>query len=157
MSLPNKRTEGVLSVRLLWRLTNAYCHSMAQDNQVKKLNLAPQETLIMTNSLPGIHNRISLTNKRLVFEEGNGYFSISWKQYYQLLLSNIEEASVNADSGIMDSITIKLKDGIIMRVQFKLADSHNLYLSPEIDQFASTPERWAQAINERAGKCLLIA
>jgi len=121
------------------------------------LNLTPEETVILTNSLPGIHNRVSLTSKRLVFEEGSGYFVTSWKQYHQLLLTNIEEASVNADSGIMDSITIKLKDGIIMRVQFKLVDNQNLYLSSEIDQFASTPERWAQAINERVGKCLLIA
>ncbi len=130
---------------------------MTSNIQVKKLNLAYQETLIMTNSLPGNHNRVSLTSKRLVFEEGSGYFSVSWKQYHQLLLTNIEEAFVDTESSIMDSITIKLKDGIIMRVQFKLADSQNLYLSSEIDQFSSTAERWVQAINERVCKRILIA
>ncbi|MGD6851907.1 MAG: hypothetical protein ACQCN6_07615 [Candidatus Bathyarchaeia archaeon] len=121
------------------------------------MNLENEETLIMANNLLGSRNRVSLTSKRLVFEEGNGYLLIFWKQYHQLLLEDIEEASVDKDSFIVDSIKIKLKNGANMRVQFKLPDSETLYPDPELDEFCSIAERWAHAINRQVGKYVLIA
>jgi hypothetical protein len=111
----------------------------------------------MANNLLGIHNRVSLTSKRLVFEEGSGYLLVFWKQYHQLLIEDIEEAFVDRDCFIMDCIKIKLRNGASMRVQFKLADGEALCADPELDQYCSIAERWAHAINEQVGKYALIA
>jgi hypothetical protein len=117
-----------------------------------KMYLEPRET-VMEHGLLSAHNRISLTNKRLVFEEGRGSILTFWKPYHQLLLSDIDEIIVE-ESFIMDTIKIKLKKGPIMRVQFKLAATKMPYTDTEEDSFCgSVAQRWAHIVNVQLGKC----
>jgi hypothetical protein len=116
-----------------------------------KMYLESQE-IVIENGMLSSHNRIYLTNKRLVFEEGQGSILTFWKPYHQLLLSDIEEIYIE-ESFILDTIKIKLKKGPIMRVQFKPVANH--MPRDGIDNFVncSTAERWVHTINVQLGKC----
>ncbi len=105
------------------------------------MHLEPKETILIENGFLGFRNRLTLTNKRLIFEEGSGYFLTVWKQYHHVLLDAIEEAFVDRDAFFVDTVNLKLKDGPVMKIRFQIdAKSNGVY--------ESTPERLVTAINQ---------
>ena len=106
------------------------------------MHLEPKEKIVVENGVLGSRSRLTLTNKRLIFEEGSGYFLSSWKQFHTVPLDAIEEAFVDRDGFILDTIKLKMKDGPIMKIKFQIKD---IFRS---DSFSErSPERFAIAIN----------
>ncbi len=124
------------------------------------MGLEPGERILIESGNLGYHKRVILTDKRLIFEEGKGFFKVTWVKESEIFIDEIEETYIEMDSfTALETLKIKKKNGEFIDLQFKLSDSQMLGAGIESDALAgmsirqhSINERWINAINRQLSK-----
>jgi hypothetical protein len=95
-------------------------------NNAGPIKLEEDEKIILDDALIGFRRKLVLTDKRLLVQKGKGMFNITWvfENDYQILLSDIEEATVEMDTFTSASILVlKLNNQKKIIIRIGLSDS----------------------------------
>lgn len=124
------------------------------------MELEKDENIILDDGPLGFRRKLTLTNKRLIIQKGEGLFRVTWKQESEIPLAEIEEAYLVADSfSALSSIKLRMKNGESVDLQLKLGDTQALGASLAADTLTDMAvrmkilnDRWISAINNRLRK-----
>jgi hypothetical protein len=118
--------------------------------------LKKDEHVVLDGGVLGFRKNLMLTNKRLVFQKGKGWFKLTWKDEEEILLNEIVEVYAHVDSfSSMSVMKLKLRNGKTRDIQFKLKDSEMAGASlgdPNLSipmKVKSITDRWVNAINRQ--------
>jgi hypothetical protein len=121
------------------------------------MKLKRDEKVIMDNGPLGLKKKLTLTNKRLIFQKDEGIFNVKWNQEKVIPLNNIEDVylETKAFTG-KSSMKVKLKKGKRFELSLSLGDSWLLNDSSEdkMEKEKSTQlkmlhYRWVKAITNQ--------
>ena len=109
----------------MWSTILSQIETTTQNN-AGQIKLEEDEKIILDDALIGFRRKLVLTNKRLLVQKGTGMFNLTWvfENNYQILLSDIEEATVEMDTFTSISILVlKLKNQNKIIIRIGLSDS----------------------------------
>jgi hypothetical protein len=95
-------------------------------NNAGPIKLEEDEKILLDDALIGFRRKLVLTNKRLLVQKGKGMFNITWvfENNYQILLSDIEEATAEMDTFTsISTLVLKLKNQKKVIIRIGLNDS----------------------------------
>ena len=125
------------------------------------MKLSEGERVVLDDGSVGFRRKLTLTNKRLIFQKKKGFISTSWVQDDEIPLDKIEEAYVEIVSKFSgkSAAMLRMKNGESIELGLKLTDSEvfgadfggeglagmNLRLKMKND-------RWVNEINNQLNK-----
>jgi hypothetical protein len=120
------------------------------------MDLEGDERLVLDDGPLGFRKKLTLTNKRLIVQEGKGLLSVKWHKTEEIPMRDIAEAYVDVGSFIaLSTLVLRLKNGQTREFKLKLSDSQMLGASMSSDMGTSVEmrvkfvtDRWVTAINQ---------
>ena len=119
------------------------------------MKLVKDEHIILSEYVLGFRKKLTLTNKRLVVQQGRGFLKVTWENKADIPLEELEEACAHVESGTsMSMMKLRLKNGNTKDIRFKLHDSEMIGASPSageaiLAKVKSITDRWVNAINKQ--------
>jgi hypothetical protein len=123
-----------------------------------EMKLLEGEEVVLDDGYVGYRQKLTLTNKRLVYSKKEGWFNTTWNMTGQILLEQIEEAYTHTKGGLtqLSRAMLKMKDGNIreLNVNFGGGDALGILAAPDMatDTAIRTKtlcDRWVNAINQQ--------
>lgn len=119
------------------------------------MELEKDEKIVLDKGALGFRKKLTLTNKRLIVQEGKGLLSVKWKIAEEIPIREISEAYAEVGSfTAMSTLMLKLKNGATKEFHLKLNDSQMLGSFLSTDMGTDLPmrmkfvvDRWVTAIN----------
>ena len=107
--------------------------------------------MVLSEYSLGFKKKMTLTNKRLIVQQGEGFFRVTWKNEAEIPLEEIEEANAHVESSTsLSTMKLRLKNGNTKDIRFKPPESE--MTDRAIDKTAmltkvkAITERWVNAI-----------
>lgn len=125
------------------------------------MKLSEGERILLDDGSVGFRRKITLTNKRLIFQKKKGFISTSWVQDDEIPLDKIEEAYVEIVSKFSgkSAAMLRMKNGESIELGLKLTDSEVFGADFGGEGLAGmnlrlkmTNDRWVNAINNQLAK-----
>lgn len=120
------------------------------------MDLESDEYIVLDDGTLGFRAILTLTNKRLIIQQGKGLFKVTWGKEKEILLKEIEEAYAHLESFTsMSVMKLRLRNGRTEDIRFKLRDSEMIGASlgdPSVGipmKVKSITDRWVNAINNQ--------
>lgn len=120
------------------------------------MDLEKDERVILDDGPLGFRKKLTLTNKRLITQEGKGFLSVKWNKVEEIPINDIAEAYTEVGSFIaLSTMVLKLKNGQTKESKLKLSDSQIMGASLSQDMGTNmemrvkfVTDRWVSAINQ---------
>lgn len=114
------------------------------------------ERVILDDGPLGFRKKLTLTNKRLITQEGKWFLSVKWNKVEEIPINDIAEAYTEVGSFIaLSTMVLKLKNGQTKEFKLKLSDSQIMGASLSQDMSTNmemrvkfVTDRWVSAINQ---------
>lgn len=111
------------------------------------------EKIVLDDGALGFGKKLTLTNKRLIVQEGEGFLRVKWKE--EIPIKDISEAYAEVGSfTALSTLMLKLKNGATKEFHLKLSDTQMLGSSLATDMGTDMAmrvkfivDRWVTAIN----------
>jgi len=123
-----------------------------------EINLLEGEKIVLDDGYVGYKQKLTLTNKRLVYVRGEGFLSTKWKLDEEIPLEQIEEAYTQTQGTLtqMSKAVLKMKNGQTreLRINIGGGDTLGILFSPDMptDSAIRTKtlcDKWVNAINQQ--------
>lgn len=116
------------------------------------MKLEKDEHKILSEYTLGFRKKLTLTNKRLIVQQGEGFFRITWKNETEIPLEEIVEACSDGESPTSFNVMkLRLKNGDTREIHFMPKDSE--IMKQPTDSTAvqtrvkSITDRWVNEVN----------
>jgi hypothetical protein len=123
-----------------------------------EMKLLEGEEVVLDNGYVGHRQKLTLTNKRLVYSKKEGFFKTTWNVTEEIPLEQIEEAYTHTKGTLTQasSAMLRMKDGKIreLSVNFGGGDALGMLTAPDMatDMAIRTKtlcDKWVNAINQQ--------
>jgi CRISPR/Cas system-associated endonuclease Cas1 len=119
-----------------------------------EMKLLEGEEVVLDNGYVGYRQKLTLTNKRLVYSKKEGFFKTTWNVTEEIPLEQIEEAYTHTKGTLTQasSAMLRMKDGKIreLSVNFGGGDALGMLTAPDMAIRTKTLcDKWVNAINQQ--------
>jgi len=123
-----------------------------------EMELLEGEEVVLDNGYVGYRQKLTLTNKRLVYSRKEGFFTTTWNVTEEIPLEQIEEAYTHTTGSLTQasSAMMRMKDGETrkLNVNFGGGDALGMLTAPDMatDMAIRTKtlcDKWVNAINQQ--------
>jgi hypothetical protein len=126
-----------------------------------EMELLEGEAVVLDNGNVGYRQKLTLTNKRLIYTQKEGFFTTTWNVTEEIPLEQIEEAytddkRVGLGLSKASFAMLKMKDGETRELNIHIGDSDSLGMMFAADagtDFAvrtkTVCDKWVNAVNQQ--------
>ena len=122
------------------------------------MELLEGEKVVLNNGYVGYRQKLTLTNKRLIYTKKKGVFKATWNMIEEIPLEQIEEAYTHTSGGFSQKSYAKLrmKDGKIRELNVEPGTGDALVMLGAADmgteltiRTKTVCDKWVNAINQQ--------
>ena len=123
-----------------------------------EMKLLEGEKVVLDDGYVGYRQKLTLTNKRLVYSKKEGLFKTTWNMTEEIPLEQIEEAYTDTIGGLtqLSRAMLRMKDGKIreLNVNFGGGDALGMLAAPDMATEGAVRtktlcDKWVNAINQQ--------
>ena len=123
-----------------------------------ELKLLEGEKVVLDDGYVGYRQKLTLTNKRLVYKKKEGVFKTKWIMIKDIPLDQIEEAYTHTTGGFSQSSSamLKMKDEKILELKVEMGSGDALGMLTSSDMGTDMAvrtktlcDKWVNAINQQ--------
>jgi hypothetical protein len=116
------------------------------------------EKIVLDDGYVGYKQKLTLTNKRLIYSKKAGWFKADWVRVDEILLDDIEEAYTHTSGGLAQSSSamLKMKNGTVreLNVHTGSVDALGMLVAADTatDMAVRTKtlcDKWVSAVNQQ--------
>ena len=123
-----------------------------------EMNLLEDETIVLDDGYVGYRQKLTLTNKRIIYSQKEGTIKTTWNKMLEIPLDQIKEAYIGTTGELseLSSAMLRMKDGNIrkLNVNFGGGAAQRMHVATDIVTNAAVrtktlSDRWVKAINQQ--------